>query len=110
MPLFDVSRPLEKHRDALGLNDPDTLSMLDGSQKARRAAASMALNELKAGLSQLPAPQNEYQVEPLSTLPSKHGSDDYPKLFVAISLMTSVECLGRLWFQIFQVSHRREMR
>eukprot|EP00873_Tetraselmis_striata_P039413 jgi/Tetstr1/459677/TSEL_005032.t1 len=51
-----------QHRDALGLNDPDTLSMLDGSQKARRAAASMALNELKAGLSQLPAPQNEYQI------------------------------------------------
>jgi len=63
------------HRDALGLNDPDTLSMLDGSQKAQQAAAMMARNELKAGLSQLPAPLNEYQIM-VPTLPAEESTGD----------------------------------
>ena len=48
-------------RDALGLNDPDSLA---GAASKREEAARLALqrNELRAGLSQLPAPKNEYQI------------------------------------------------
>lgn len=48
-------------RDALGLNDPDSFT---GGASRREEAARLALqrNELRAGLSQLPAPRNEYQI------------------------------------------------
>lgn len=48
-------------RDALGLNDPDSFG---GTASRREEAARLALqrNELRAGLGQLPAPKNEYQI------------------------------------------------
>eukprot|EP00887_Chlorella_sp_A99_P003055 scaffold9.g3055.t1 len=48
-------------RDALGLNDPDAFA---AAASKREEAARLALmrNELRAGLSQLPAPKNEYQI------------------------------------------------
>jgi hypothetical protein len=51
-------------RDALGLNDPDTFAAGAGGSSKREEAARLALqrNELRAGLSQLPAPRNEYQI------------------------------------------------
>ena len=51
---------IEQVRDELGLNDPHQSH--DGSRRAMKAASHMARNELLAGLSQLPEPQNEYQV------------------------------------------------
>lgn len=48
-------------RDALGLNAPESMA---AAASKREEAARLALmrNELRAGLSQLPAPQNEYQI------------------------------------------------
>jgi len=51
-----------QHRDELGLNDPAALMPYESGKAAQRAAAAMARNELLAGLSQLPEPQNEYQI------------------------------------------------
>jgi pre-mRNA-splicing factor CDC5/CEF1 len=47
-------------RDALGLNDTDTLPGASRREEAARMA--LARNELRAGLMQLPAAKNEYQV------------------------------------------------
>lgn len=44
-------------RDAYQLNDPDA-----APNTARSSGRMMMRNDLKAGLSQLPAPQNEYQI------------------------------------------------
>lgn len=48
-------------RDALGLNDPYSLG---AAASRREEAARLALqrNDLRAGLGQLPAPKNEYQI------------------------------------------------
>jgi pre-mRNA-splicing factor CDC5/CEF1 len=48
-------------RDALGLNDADSLGAAGGA-RAERARQAMLKGELRAGLSQLPKPQNEYEV------------------------------------------------
>ncbi|GAB4822419.1 hypothetical protein N2152v2_009465 [Parachlorella kessleri] len=47
-------------RDALGLNDPDAHAAASKREEAARLA--LMRNELRAGLSQLPAPKNEYQI------------------------------------------------
>lgn len=61
-------------RDALGLNDPDSLA---GAASKREEAARLALqrNELRAGLSQLPAPKNEYQIV-VPELPEEEAAGD----------------------------------
>jgi pre-mRNA-splicing factor CDC5/CEF1 len=53
-------------RDAYQLNDPDAIT---GS--ARSSGMTMMRNDLKAGLSTLPAPQNEYQI----IVPQMDGED-----------------------------------
>jgi pre-mRNA-splicing factor CDC5/CEF1 len=47
-------------RDALGLNDPESLAA--ASKREERARLALQRNDLRAGLAQLPAPKNEYQV------------------------------------------------
>lgn len=49
-------------RDALGLNDPDSLAGAAASRREEAARLALQRNELRAGLSQLPAPRNEYQI------------------------------------------------
>lgn len=49
-------------RDALGLNDPDSFSGAAASKREEAARLALQRNELRAGLSQLPAPRNEYQI------------------------------------------------
>lgn len=49
-------------RDALGLNDPDSLAGAAASRREEAARLALQRNELRAGLSQLPAPKNEYQI------------------------------------------------
>ena len=49
-------------RDELGLNDSDSL-VVSGGRRAQQQRQTVMRNELRAGLSTLPAPQNEYQIE-----------------------------------------------
>ena len=67
-------------RDALGLNDPDSLA---AAASKREEAARLALqrNELRAGLAQLPAPKNEYQIV-VPELPGEPGLPGLPHLWV----------------------------
>mmetsp|Transcript_24535 Transcript_24535/g.68288 ORF Transcript_24535/g.68288 Transcript_24535/m.68288 type:complete len:718 (+) Transcript_24535:87-2240(+) len=67
-----MSGATPQHRDELGLNDPEATP---ATRSAQRAAAAMHRNELLAGLSQLPAPQNEYQIM-VPELPQEGPADD----------------------------------
>lgn len=81
-------------RDALGLNDPDSLA---GAASKREEAARLALqrNELRAGLSQLPAPKNEYQIV-VPELPGGSVCTDPAGLFVPALLQpSSGACMAR---------------
>jgi len=49
-------------RDELGLNDADSLVVAGGRRAQQQRQAAMR-NDLRSGLSTLPAPQNEYQIE-----------------------------------------------
>ena len=49
-------------RDALGLNDLDSL-VVAGGRRAQQQRQAALRSDLRAGLSTLPAPQNEYQIE-----------------------------------------------
>jgi len=55
-------------RDAYQLNDPDATT---STSAAKSSGMMMMRNDLKAGLSQLPAPQNEYQI----VVPEMDGED-----------------------------------
>lgn len=57
-------------RDALGLNDPDSYGAA-ASKREEAARAALMRNELRAGLSQLPGPKNEYQI----VVPELPGED-----------------------------------
>lgn len=61
-------------RDELGLNDPDSLGFGD-SKREQRAREIMMKNELRAGLSQLPAPKNAYEIE-IPELPEEEGAGE----------------------------------
>ena len=49
-------------RDELGLNDMDSM-VVGGGKRAQQQRQTALRSELRAGLSTLPAPQNEYQIE-----------------------------------------------
>ncbi|KAL4447677.1 hypothetical protein ABPG75_004896 [Micractinium tetrahymenae] len=59
-------------RDALGLNDPDSYGGAAASKREEAARLALQRNELRAGLSQLPAPRNEYQIV-VPELPEDEG-------------------------------------
>ncbi|GAX75409.1 hypothetical protein CEUSTIGMA_g2853.t1 [Chlamydomonas eustigma] len=61
-------------RDELGLNDMDSLLVAGGKRAQQQRQAAMR-SELRAGLSTLPTPQNEYQIE-VPELPADDGVDD----------------------------------
>lgn len=61
-------------RDQLGLNDADALTM-QGGRRAQAAAAAALRSEIRAGLSSLPAPQNEYQIE-MPALPEDGDAEE----------------------------------
>jgi pre-mRNA-splicing factor CDC5/CEF1 len=48
-------------RDALGLNDPDAFTVA-ASKREEAARLALLRTDLRAGLGQLPAPRNEYQI------------------------------------------------
>lgn len=55
--------PSLQFRDQLGLNELDSMALTTSDPRAMRARQTLLKNELRAGLGQLPAPQNEYQIE-----------------------------------------------
>ena len=63
-------------RDELGLNDTDSM-IVGGGRRAQQQHQAAMRSELRAGLSTLPAPQNEYQIE-MPELPedSVDGDED----------------------------------
>jgi pre-mRNA-splicing factor CDC5/CEF1 len=62
-------------RDALGLNDKDAMLYEAGTRQEEKLRATLARNELRSGLGQLPAPKNEYQIA-VPELPEGVGVDD----------------------------------
>ncbi|KAH7615691.1 hypothetical protein Ndes2526B_g09533 [Nannochloris sp. 'desiccata'] len=66
-------------RDALGLNDKDAMIYEAATRQEEKLRASLARNELRSGLGQLPAPKNEYQIA-VPDLPEGVSVDDGDEL------------------------------
>ena len=81
-------------RDALGLNDPDAWAAMPASKREEAARLALQRNELRAGLSQLPQPKNEYQIV-VPELPGEWGGCAWAGCllwcccFVVVPLLTS---------------------
>jgi pre-mRNA-splicing factor CDC5/CEF1 len=62
-------------RDELGLNDMDSM-IVAGGKRAQQQRQAALRSDLRAGLSTLPTPQNEYQIEVPELPAGNDGMED----------------------------------